>query len=151
MKRIYIKKQETDETTTENEYAPPSLAKRQPQYKSRQNKFTDEEIEEKLRGYVPLKTMEQKKYLETLTPFKTWIRYHNTKLDQFRTGGILVKVSYPDYIVLRNTNNNVAWSVQLKDNIIYIPDPKTKREKEKEQRVKDKLYEMFQRGELKKA
>lgn len=146
MKRIYIKKQETDETT-DNE----SIPRRQTQYKSKQNTFTQDEIDEKLQGYVPLKTMEQKKYLETLKPFKTWIRYHNTKLDQFRTGGILVKVSYPDYLVLRNNNNNVAWSVQLKDNIIYVPDPKIQRDKEKEQRVKDKLYEMFQRGELKKA
>ena len=150
MKRLYIKKQETDETT-ENEYQQPSIPKRQQQYKSKQSKFTEDEIAEKLRGYVPLKTSEQKKYLETLPLFKTWIRYHNTKLDQFRSGGILIKVSHPDYIVLRNTNNNVAWSVQLKDNIIYVPDPKIKRERDKEQRVKDKLYEMFQRGELKKA
>lgn len=147
MKRIFIKKQETDETTTENE--PVKQSRRQ--YKSKQSNFTQDEIDEKLQGYVPLKTMEQKKYLETLTPFKTWIRYHNTKLDQFRTGGILVKVSYPDYLVLRNNKNNVAWSVQLKDNIIYVPDPKLQRDKDKEQRVKDKLYEMFQRGELKKA
>jgi hypothetical protein len=150
MKRLYIKKQETDETTTENDQEV-KQNRRPQQYNSRQSNFTQEEIDEKLKGYIPLKTMEQKKYVETLTPFKTWIRYHNTKSDQFRTGGILVKASYPDYLVLRNNRNNVAWSVQLKDNIIYVPDPKIQRDKEKEQRVKDKLYEMFQRGELKKA
>jgi hypothetical protein len=63
-----------------------------------------------------------------------------------------MKVSYPDYIMLVNTSNNLSWSVQLKDNIIYIPDQRKvnykKDEKDKEKLIKEKLYEMYQKGKL---
>jgi hypothetical protein len=67
-----------------------------------------------------------------------------------------MKVSYPDYIMLVNTAQNITWSVQLKDNIIYIPDQtivkQTQKQKQEEDRkermIKEKLYEMYKRGKL---
>lgn len=136
---------------------------------SKQDKLTLDEIKEKLKGYVSLKSIQDKKVLTVLPMFKTWVRYYNTVTQQFRTGGLLMKVEYPDYIMLVNTANNISWSVQLKDNIIYIPHPnilkdklddqkerrekrnmEKKEEREKEKQIKDKLYEMYQKGELKK-
>lgn len=138
-------------------------------YGSKQDNLTLDEIKEKLKGYVSLKSMQDKKVLTVLPMFKTWVRYYNTVTNQFRTGGLLMKVEYPDYIMLVNTANNITWSVQLKDNIIYIPHPNVlkdkledqndrrekrniekKTEREKEKQIKDKLYEMYQKGELKK-
>ena len=72
----------------------------------------------------------------------------------------MLKSGYPEYIMLINPNQNVSWSVQLKDNIIYIQDPRkqemTRKQKEEERRekkekerlVKEKLYEMYQNGRL---
>lgn len=91
---------------------------------SKQENFTINDILKKLVNYIPLKTMNEKEILQQLPIFKTWIRYYNVKTKQFRTGGLLMKVSYPDYITLVNTTNKLSWSVQLKDNIIYIPDPR---------------------------
>lgn len=149
-----------------------------PVYGSKQDNLTLEEIKEKLQGYVSLKSMHDKKVLTMLPLFKTWVRYYNVEKKQFRTGGLLIKVAYPEYITLANTVNNVSWSVQLKDVIIYILHPdiakqrieeneEKKREKTKETRVerkierqnekkkekviKDKLYELYKNGELRKA
>jgi hypothetical protein len=110
--------------------------------------------------------------------FKTWVRYYNVEKKQFRTGGLLMKVAYPEYITLVNTVNNVSWSVQLKDVIIYILHPdiakqrieeneekrkeksketqverkiEKQNEKKKEKVIKDKLYELYKKGELRKT
>jgi len=119
---------------------------------SKQENFTRDDILKRLVNYIPLKTMSEKQILQQLPVFKTWIRYYNVKTKQFRTGGLLMKVSYPDYIMLVNTSNNLSWSVQLKDNIIYIPDQRKvnykKDEKDKEKLIKEKLYEMYQKGKL---
>lgn len=121
---------------------------------SRQDNFTKEEIKKKLVGYIPLRTMKEKKVLEEMIPFKTWVRYINNETKQFRTGGLLMKVEYPKYIMLVNTQKNLSWSVQLEDNIIFIRDPANeenyRKEKENVQAMKDKLYEMYKKGELKR-
>lgn len=149
-----------------------------PMYGSKQDNLTLEEIKEKLQGHVSLKSINDKKILTMLPLFKTWVRYYNVEKKQFRTGGLLMKVAYPDYITLVNTVNNVSWSVQLKDVIIYILHPDIARqrieeneekrkeksketqverkierqnEKKKERVIKDKLYELYKNGELKKA
>lgn len=120
---------------------------------SRQDNLTKDEIKDKLKGYIPLRTMQEKKILTKLPYFKTWIKYINENTKQFRTGGLLMKVVYPDYIMLANTNQNLTWSVQLKDNIIFIKDPKEQQkegeQQKKEDQIKDKLYEMYKKGELK--
>ena len=130
---------------TKSEYAKPVRG-------SKQDNLSRDEVKEKLKGYIPLRTMEDKKMLTKMTPFKTWVRYINNSTKQFRTGGLLMKVEYPKYIMLANTNNNLTWSVQLKDNLIYVKDPKEselkQREREKEQEIKDKLYDLYKRGQL---
>jgi hypothetical protein len=178
MKRYIIEKQNTTDTNatttydddseyfTESDYqtsnakggAPKvytSLTKtqyRKPQSGSRQDNLSREMIIQKLENYIPLKTMQDKKILETLPRFKTWIKYYNTQTKQFRTGGLLSKISYPDYIMLINTKQNLTWSVQLKDNVIYIPDPKyvekIQKEKEKEVMIKEKLFNLYKQGKL---
>lgn len=114
-----------------------------------QDNLTKEDVKQKLIGYKSLKTMQQKKYLQTLAPFKTWIRYYNPTTKQFRTGGLLMKVD-PEmrFIMLVNTSKNLTWSVQLKDNIIFVPDPKIQEEKEKEQNLKEKLLDLYKKGKL---
>ena len=125
---------------------------KKPNRGSKQDNLTREEIKQKLQGYIPLRTMEDKKMLTKMTPFKTWVRYINNDTKQFRTGGLLMKIEYPKYIMLANTNKNLTWSVQLKENTIYIRDPKyseeQKQEKEKEIEIKDRLYEMYKKGQL---
>jgi|UniRef100_A0A6C0DW75 hypothetical protein len=149
-----------------------------PVYGSKQDNLTLEEIKEKLEGYVSLKSINDKKVLTMLPLFKTWVRYYNVEKKQFRTGGLLMKVAYPEYITLVNTVNNVSWSVQLKDVIIYILHPdiakqrieeneekrkeksketqverkiEKQNEKKKEKVIKDKLYELYKKGELRKT
>jgi hypothetical protein len=123
---------------------------------SRQDNFTRDDILKRLENCVPLKSIQDKQMLEELPIFKTWIKYYNTTTRQFRTGGLLMKVMFPDYIMLINTAQNITWSVQLKDNIIYIPDQtivkQTQKQKEesdrKEKMIKEKLYDMYKRGKL---
>jgi hypothetical protein len=91
-----------------------------------QENYRKEDIIKHLNGFIPLKTMEEKKILTQLPIFKTWIKYINIDTKQFRIGGFLMKVQYPDYIMLANTRTNVTWSVQLHNTIIYIRDPRLK-------------------------
>ena len=132
---------------------------KKPSSGSRQDNFTREDILNKIENCIPLKTMKEKEILTRLPLFKTWVKYYNTDKKQFRTGGLLMKVEYPKYIMLVNTTNNITWSVQLNDNIIYIPHPKSIREKEqqreeqrqnkeKESLIKNKLFDMYKQGRL---
>jgi hypothetical protein len=128
---------------------------KKPKKGSFQDNLTKDEIKEKLIGYRSLKTADDKRYLLKLQPFKEWIKYYNTITKQFRIGGLLIKVD-PElkYITLANTNKNLTWSVQLKDNIIFVKDPELKKEasekKVKEKLIKEKLYQLFKDGRLKK-
>jgi hypothetical protein len=121
---------------------------------SKQDNMTTDDIRDKLKGFVALKSMNDKKILSTLPLFKTWVRYINNETKQFRSGGLLMKVVYPDYIMLVNTRKNLTWSVQLRDNIIFIRDPEQEneriQEKNKERLVKEKLYDMYLNGQLQK-
>jgi hypothetical protein len=122
---------------------------------SKQDNLSREDIKKKLKGYIPLMTMSDKKMLTNMPYFKTWVRYISNKTKQFRTGGLLTYVAYPDYIMLVNTAKNITWSVQLKDNTIYVPDSSTVQnrddERQKKRDVKEKLYDMYKRGQLKKV
>ena len=129
---------------------------------TKQDFLTKEEIRNKLKGYKALRTFEDKKYLLKLKPFHVWIRYFNTNTNEFRIGGLLQKVD-PElkFIMLINTTNKISWSVQLKDNIIFIPKnyeekqqqkQRLKKEKLKEKQnemiIKDKLYKLYLDGKL---
>lgn len=125
---------------------------KKPRAGSKQDHMTTDEIKDKLKDFIPLKSMAEKELLTTLPLFKTWIRYINKDTRQFRIGGLLMKVEYPDYIMLINTNKNITWSVQLKDNIIFVRNPRKIQEyieqKEQDTIVKDKLFKMYKKGEL---
>ncbi len=130
---------------------------KRPRKGTKQEKFTKDDIRERLEGY---KLIRDNKYLLTLKPFKVWLKYYNTKTNQFRTGGLLSKVD-PElrFIMLVNTQFNLTWSVQLDDNIIFVPDPKIAQQKEKEkqeeikkkekeEKTKEKLYQLYLKGKL---
>lgn len=139
--------------------------------KTKQDQFTKEEILKKLKGYIRVKYSDQ---LEQMTPFKTWVKYINKTSKKFRQGGLYVKSGFteqntevPTYIVLYNPKINIVWSVQLKNNWLYIPlptastDPEQRRgddnvpdsrpEKQKEEAIKNKLYELYLDNRLKIA
>ncbi len=119
-----------------------------------QDNLTSDEIKKKLKGYIPLKSMQEKKTLTKLPLYKTWVRYINTETKMFRTGGLLMKVAYPTYIMLVNPDKRVTWSVQLDENVIYIKDPsiveQQKEQETKEKEIKDKLFDMYTKGLLQK-
>lgn len=143
----------TDDTTTNKEYTSKFVKITDSNYKrpksgTAQDNFTKADIIKKLEGFIPLRTMEEKKILTQLPTFKTWIRYINAHTKQFRTGGLLMKVSYPDYITLLNPGKQLTWSVQIKDNIIYIRDPKEEIAKKEETELKERLFEMYANGQL---
>ena len=137
-------------------------------YGSKQDHYKSEDIIAHLDNYVALKTQKQEKILKMLPPFKTWIRYMNLKTKKLRVGGLLMKVEYPDYIMLVNPKLNLTWSVQLSENVIYIPDKeypmnekeklemkkrkllekKMQEKKEIETDLKDQLYTLYQKGQL---
>jgi hypothetical protein len=154
VKRIYIEQDGGEQRYT----SIVDVNYRKPRGGTIQDNMRTSEILEKIQGYYPLKTMKEKKILTKLPIFKTWVKYINLKDRKFRTGGLLMKVVYPDYIMLVNTKLNISWSVQLADNVIYIPDPKEliemeneRKEKQKENDIKDKLYELYLNGQLKKV
>jgi len=171
----------SDEYYTENEgsfngYPFLNIAKtkyRKPSNGTKQDLFTKDEIIKRLENTIPLKSMEEKKILTKLPYYKTWVRYYNTKTKKFRIGGHLMKVVYPDYVVLVNLNNKISWTVQLKDCIFYITDPRLKQDETNntnniintnkklnnynikndkkdnmEDKIKDKLYSLYKQGKL---
>ena len=73
-----------------------------------------------------------------------WIKYIH-KNGSFRNGGVLIKNSSPDYFVLKNPIKNISWSVNLKENHIFIEDLE---KKEKEKKMKDLLYELWKNGDI---
>ena len=58
----------------------------------------------------------------------------------FRTGGILIKNGFPDYIVLLNGYKKLTWSVNLRKNNIFMEDV---RDKEKIKKEKENLYKLY--------
>jgi len=135
---------------------------KKPKYGSKQDNLTKEEIREKLKGYRLLKTNQDKRYLLKLEPFTVWVRYFNIVKNEFRLGGLLHSVD-PQlrYIMLINTQSKVIWSVQIKDNIFFVPKDIEERKKireekkqlqkqlqEKEKRTKEKLYKLYKEGKL---
>lgn len=137
------KKRERFITLAESDYKTPKNG-------TRQDNLTSDEILGKIKEYVPLKTMEEKKVLKNLQPFKTWIKYINTETGKFRNGGLLMKVVYPDYIMLINSISKITWSVQLENNIIFVKHPKIIQKEKQIEEIKDELYNLYIKGELKR-
>jgi predicted nuclease with TOPRIM domain len=86
-----------------------------------QSKLTDADIEEKLKLYKKIDSLEEL----TKLPLGTHFRYFSVtkdpsgkKIKQFRLGGFLNnKDNYDKYIIL--TNKNVSWSVNTQTCILY--------------------------------
>jgi hypothetical protein len=86
-----------------------------------QSKLTDADIEEKLKLYKKIDSVEEIPKL----PLNTHIRYFSVtkdpsgkKIKQFRLGGFLDnKDNYDKYIIL--TNKSVSWSVNTQTSILY--------------------------------
>jgi len=73
-----------------------------------------------------------------------WIRYVSAN-GKFRSGGIIIKNSSPDYIVLKNPKLKVSWSVDVKKNYLFIQDIPKKQEEEK---MKEVLYQLWKKGDI---
>ena len=73
-----------------------------------------------------------------------WIKYLS-KQGLFRNGGILIKNSSPEYLVLKNPIKSISWSVNLKENHIFIEDED---KKEKKKKMKELLYNLWENGEI---
>ena len=112
---------------------------------NQKNKLSKNEILDKLRDCTSLNTIEEMEILKTLPIMRTWIRYINRNTKMFRTGGMLLKLQYPDYMVLANPFTKVMWSVKLAENILFIKD---KEEARKTNKIKDKLYKLYLEGRL---
>jgi hypothetical protein len=63
----------------------------------------------------------------------------------FRFGGTLIKIGFPNYIVLLNNYKKITWSVNLKTNNIFMEDIK---EIEKIKQEKENLYKLYKAGML---
>ena len=74
-----------------------------------------------------------------------WVRYISDE-GKYRTGGILVHNKAPEYFVLKNPNNEITWSVNLKKNIIFMKDIGAKRDQMIE---KNNLYRLYLEGYVK--
>jgi hypothetical protein len=105
-----------------------------------QKTFTEKKIEKKLEGYTRLKNSQFK----TIGP-GDYIRY---SIDgEFRGGGMVKIVKFPDYLICMNVIKNVSWSVQLKNPTIIVW-VKTKESIDAEKQEMAKVYEMYKAGKL---
>ena len=74
------------------------------------------EIKARLQGFVQI---HEENYKDI--DIGIWVRYISDE-GKYRTGGILVHNKAPDYFILKNPNNEITWSVNLKKNIIFMKD-----------------------------
>lgn len=126
-----------------------------------QQNLTKENIIQGLEGYRKLVTIDDKKMLNRVPLFKTWVKYYDTLKKEFRLGGVIIKNEYPVYIMLMNMKTKITWSVQLANNIIFIPEDKILENevsvksiikndsgKNKIDRQKELLWKLYKNGEL---
>jgi hypothetical protein len=93
--------------------------------KTYQETLTKEQIKDKLKDYKLIEDFSK-------VPLNTHIRYFSNNI--FRLGGFLTKIDEKlRYIVL--SNNNLSWSVQLKNNIFY----KKMNNEEMKEEIKEEL------------
>lgn len=118
---------------------------KKPKEGSKQENFTRDDVLRQLDGLIPLKTMDEKRILEHLPLFKTWVKYITLDTKQYRRGGLLMKVQYPDYITLVNSRSKLTWSVQLNNAILYIKDPRTQYSKKAETQKQEKTSKKQQK------
>tara|TARA_X000000950_G_scaffold278510_2_gene369617 strand:+ start:799 stop:1206 length:408 start_codon:yes stop_codon:yes gene_type:complete len=98
------------------------------------------EIKTRLQGFVQI---HEDNYKDI--DIGIWVRYISDE-GKYRTGGILVHNKAPEYFVLKNPNNEITWSVNLKKNIIFMKDIGAKRDQMIE---KNNLYRLYLEGYVK--
>lgn len=100
---------------------------------------SEESIKNKLKGWI----LVPPDLLDKLE-LGIWVRY--VSIDRkFRTGGIIIKNSSPDYVILKNPKLKISWSVNVKKNYLFIQDTPHKKE---EERMKDVLYQLWKKGDI---
>jgi hypothetical protein len=109
---------------------------------SSQDNLTEDEIKNKLKNYKRIRNIPELKDVKA----STWVKYFNINISKFRVGGVLTNNGYPDFFILKNPYNKKSWSVQLKDNVFFIPDT-SKIDKEKAE--KEELHRLYKAGMLK--
>jgi hypothetical protein len=111
-------------------------------------KFTEQDyissnrelFKEKLKDFIQV----EPQFIEEI-PCKTWIKYI-TSDGLYRSGGILIKNEYPNYLVLKNPYKKFTWCVDLTKNYIFMEDIKTKKEEKTEM---ENLYKLYKEGFVK--
>ena len=96
-----------------------------------------EELNKKMEGYIQI-------YPENYKDIEcgVWVKYI-TEDKKYRSGGILKMNRAPDYFVLKNSFNNISWTVNLDKNIIFIKGTSNKLEK---MVIKNNLYKLYMAG-----
>ena len=75
----------------------------------------------------------------------SWVRYISHE-GKYRSGGVLISNKSPEYMVLKNPYNKYNWSVNCKNNVLFIKDLSNKRE---EMIEKNNLYRLYLAGYVK--
>jgi len=96
-----------------------------------------EELTKKMEGYIQI-FPENYKDIEC----GIWVKYL-TEDNKYRSGGILKLNRAPDYFVIKNSFNNVSWTVSLEKNKIFIKGTSIKLEK---MVIKNNLYKLYTAG-----
>tara|TARA_B110000285_G_C14889645_1_gene497903 strand:+ start:215 stop:631 length:417 start_codon:yes stop_codon:yes gene_type:complete len=96
-----------------------------------------EELTKKMEGYIQI-------YPENYKDIECgiWIKYL-TEDNKYRSGGILKINKAPEYFVIKNSFNNVSWTVSLEKNKIFIKGTSNKLEK---MVIKNNLYKLYTAG-----
>ena len=96
-----------------------------------------EELNKKMEGYIQI-------YPENYKDIECgiWVKYI-TEDKKYRSGGLLKLNKSPDYFVLKNSFNNISWTVTLDKNIIFIKGSNSKLEK---MVIKNNLYKLYMAG-----
>ena len=74
-----------------------------------------------------------------------WIKYI-TNENKYRSGGIIIVNNAPEYLVIKNPYNYRTWSVNLKNNTIFIDNNQGKTQ---EMIEKNHLYKLYKEGYIK--
>ena len=97
-------------------------------------------FQEKLIGYVQI----HDEHYENIE-IGIWIKYISQD-GKYRSGGILIINKAPLYFILKNPFNNISWSVNLSENIIFMKNISNNRSKMIE---KNNLYKLYEAGMIK--
>ena len=96
-----------------------------------------EELNKKMEGYIQI-------YPENYKDIECgiWVKYI-TEDKKYRSGGLLKLNRAPDYFVLKNSFNNLSWTVNLEKNKFFIKGTSSKLEK---MVIKNNLYKLYMAG-----